>query len=199
MRFFVSSANSSVSSDSGKDGKPSLNGSGQGHSLQSSLSGLPNLTPSKTRKSCKYMYLAIENKQKFEVFNIHETLHKIQSMGVKKLGQNQFSKKKLIWLYIVLTAIHKLSSTFVHWIGQIGKFMEIGIFFIPCHWPNGMAFFFVSLNNMHLLFLLCFYSENFRTQRKVSNFNFHSLYLWDSSILKFFLVQILCLELVLYL
>ncbi|XP_011430806.3 centrosomal protein 43 isoform X1 [Magallana gigas] len=45
------SANSSVSSDSGKDGKPSLNGSGQGHSLQSSLSGLPNLTPSKTRKS----------------------------------------------------------------------------------------------------------------------------------------------------
>lgn len=95
MRFFVSSANSSVSSDSGKDGKPSLNGSGQGHSLQSSLSGLPNLTPSKTRKSCKYMYLAIENKQKFEVFNIHETLHKIQSMGVKKLGQNQFSKKKI--------------------------------------------------------------------------------------------------------
>lgn len=47
----MSSANSSVSSDSGKDGKPSLNGSGQGHSLQSSLSGLPNLTPSKTRKS----------------------------------------------------------------------------------------------------------------------------------------------------
>ncbi|XP_078325336.1 centrosomal protein 43-like isoform X3 [Crassostrea virginica] len=45
------SANSSVSSDSGKDGKPSLNGSGQGHSLQSSLSGLPNLTPSKTRKA----------------------------------------------------------------------------------------------------------------------------------------------------
>ncbi|XP_061195674.1 centrosomal protein 43-like isoform X1 [Saccostrea echinata] len=45
------SANSSVSSDSGKDGKPSLNGSGQGHSVQSSLSGLPNLTPSKTRKA----------------------------------------------------------------------------------------------------------------------------------------------------
>ncbi|XP_048769351.1 centrosomal protein 43-like isoform X2 [Ostrea edulis] len=45
------SANSSVSSDSGKDGKPSVNGSGQGHSLQSSLSGLPNLAPSKTRKS----------------------------------------------------------------------------------------------------------------------------------------------------
>lgn len=47
----LGTANSSVSSDSGKDGKPSLNGSGQGHSLQSSLSGLPNLTPSKTRKS----------------------------------------------------------------------------------------------------------------------------------------------------
>lgn len=47
----IGTANSSVSSDSGKDGKPSLNGSGQGHSLQSSLSGLPNLTPSKTRKS----------------------------------------------------------------------------------------------------------------------------------------------------
>nr|XP_022293139.1 FGFR1 oncogene partner-like isoform X5 [Crassostrea virginica] len=47
----LGTANSSVSSDSGKDGKPSLNGSGQGHSLQSSLSGLPNLTPSKTRKA----------------------------------------------------------------------------------------------------------------------------------------------------
>ncbi|XP_048769354.1 centrosomal protein 43-like isoform X5 [Ostrea edulis] len=47
----LGTANSSVSSDSGKDGKPSVNGSGQGHSLQSSLSGLPNLAPSKTRKS----------------------------------------------------------------------------------------------------------------------------------------------------
>ncbi|XP_061195677.1 centrosomal protein 43-like isoform X4 [Saccostrea echinata] len=47
----LGTANSSVSSDSGKDGKPSLNGSGQGHSVQSSLSGLPNLTPSKTRKA----------------------------------------------------------------------------------------------------------------------------------------------------
>lgn len=97
------------------------------------------------------------------------------------------------------TAIHKLSSTFVHWIGQIREFMEIGTFFIPCFWPNAMAFFFVSLNKMQLLFLPCFYSENFCTQRKVSNFNFHSLYLWNSSILKSFLVQILCIELVLYL
>lgn len=169
MRFFVSSANSSVSSDSGKDGKPSLNGSGQGHSLQSSLSGLPNLTPSKTRKSCKYIYLAIENKQKFEVFNIHEALHKMQSMGVKIYGWNQFSK---IFNMGTLTAIHKLSSTFFHRIGQIGKFMEIGTFFIPCYWPNGMALFFVSLNKMHLIFLLCFYSENFRKQRKVSNLIF---------------------------
>lgn len=38
------------------------------------------------------MYLAIENKQKFEVFNRHEALHKLQSMAVKKLGWNQFSK-----------------------------------------------------------------------------------------------------------
>lgn len=104
MRFFVSSANSSVSSDSGKDGKPSLNGSGQGHSLQSSLSGLPNLTPSKTRKSCKYMYLAIENRRKvFEVFNKHEALHKIQSMVVWKLGWNQFSK---IFNMSTLTALY---------------------------------------------------------------------------------------------
>lgn len=190
MHFFVSSANSSVSSDSGKDGKPSLNGSGQGHSLQSSLSGLPNLTPSKTRKSCKYIYLAIENKQKFEVFNIHEALHKVQSMGVKKLGWNQFSK---IFDMGTLTAIHKFSSTFVHWIGQIREFMEIGTFFILCYWPNDMALFFVSLNKMHLVFLLCFYSENFRTVKSFK-FNFHSLYLWNSSILKSFLVQILCLE-----
>lgn len=167
MRFFVSSANSSVSSDSGKDGKPSLNGSGQGHSLQSSLSGLPNLTPSKTRKSCKYIYLAIENKQKFDVFNIHEALHKMQSMGVKIYGWNQFSK---IFNMGTLTAIHKLSSTFFHRIGQTGKFMEIGTLFITCYWLNYMALFFVSLNKMHLVFLLCFYSEIFCTQRKVSKF-----------------------------
>ena len=58
--FFIS-ANSSVSSDSGKDGKPSLNGSGQGYSLQSSLSGLPNLTPSKTRKACKLRFIGFPN------------------------------------------------------------------------------------------------------------------------------------------
>lgn len=51
-------------------------------------------------------------------------------MAVKKLGQNQFSK---IFDMGTLTAIHKLSSTFVHWIGEIREFMEIGTFFIPCY------------------------------------------------------------------
>ena len=72
--FFFISANSSVSSDSGKDGKPSLNGSGQGHSLQSSLSGLPNLTPSKTRKACKLRFNGFPNLLptiKLIIFTVH--------------------------------------------------------------------------------------------------------------------------------
>lgn len=78
------------------------------------------------------MYLAIENKQKFEVhvFNIHEALHKIQSMAVKKLGWNQFSK---IFNTSTLTAIHKLSSTFVHWTKQNDGFMDIGTFYVLCY------------------------------------------------------------------
>lgn len=144
MRFFVSSANSSVSSDSGKDGKPSLNGSGQGHSLQSSLSGLPNLTPSKTRKSCKYMYLAIENRRKvFEVFNKHEALHKIQSMVVWKLGWNQFSK---IFNMSTLTALY--TNFLQHLFVGLNRMMDLwklvqGTFYVLCYWQwHGFIFLF---------------------------------------------------------